>query len=43
MSASQLMFLLGWLFMRSFVLTIFDPVASAILAALLRSSSMARW
>ena len=41
-SAFQLMFLLGWLDIRSRVLVIFVVPASAILAALLRSSSMVR-
>lgn len=39
-SASQSMFLLGWLCMRSRVLAIFDVPASAILAAFSRSSVM---
>ena len=39
-SAFQFMFLLGWLVMRSRVLAILVVPASAILAALLRSSSM---
>ena len=42
MSAFQLIFLLGWLVMRSRVFEILVVPASAILAALLRSSSMVR-